>query len=238
MKIDIIVPTYNEQLILEKNIKTLRNYLKINFSDIKFNIIIADNGSKDKTINIAKSLSKRFPEIKYFHLEKSGRGNALKYAWKKSKADICAYMDVDLSAGIENFPQLIKAISDGADIAIGSRYLHNSIVERSLFRSFLSRYYNILLKYFLKVNFSDGQCGFKALNNKIVKNIIPKVKDNHWFFDTEMLYLAEKSGYKIKEIPISWVETRNKYRKSKVKIIPTVMGYLWSITKLKFRKLK
>ena len=237
MRLDIVIPTYNEAKVIAGSIKTLRNFLVQNMSAYDYRIIIADNGSNDDTTKIAKKMMGGINNLSCNHIQQAGRGGALRHTWQNSSADILAYMDADLATDLKDLPSLVKAVENGADIAYGSRFLSTSKVERSPFRDVLSKYYNILLKSFLGVKFTDGQCGFKSINQKIVKNILPRIKDNHWFFDTEMLYLAEKAGYKIKEIPVNWAETRNKYRKSKVKIIPTVCGYLWLIFKLRLRKI-
>lgn len=234
MLINITIPVYNEEKILKQNILVLHKFLKQNIKE-DWETVIADNGSNDRTSKIAKSLAKKLDHLKYLHLEQKGRGRVLKKAWQESRADVLSYMDVDLACDLSSFPKLIQAIKEEADIAIGSRFTAQAQVQRSTFREILSAWYNRLIRFFFRVKFKDGQCGFKAINRKVLENIIPNIKDNYWFFDTEMLVLAERAGYKIKEIPVKWVETRNKYRKSKVKIIPTVLGYLFSILRLKLR---
>ena len=236
MLINITIPVYNEEKILKQNINILYNFLKQNIKE-DWEIVIADNGSTDGTKEIGKSLAKKLDGLKYLCLEQKGRGRALRKTWQESKADILSYMDIDLATDLFYFPKLIEAIKQKADIAIGSRFSPEARVQRSTFRETLSRWYNRLIRFFLRAKFKDSQCGFKAISRKVLKNIVPKVRDNHWFFDTEMLVLAERAGYKIKEIPVRWVETRNRYRKSKVKIIPTVLGYLLSILKLRLRLL-
>lgn len=219
---------------MEKNTNILYNFLKRNVSD-KWEILIMDNGSFDRTSEIAEKLTSQYPkEIKYF-CTKKGRGRALKVAWNKSQADILGYLDADLATNLEALPHLINTIKEGYDIAIGSRLLKNSQVRRSLLRTITSRAYNFILRKYLGVGFKDAQCGFKAVNQKVVKEILPKVKDNDWFFDTEMLVLAEIEGYKIKEIPVEWNEKRGATRKSKVNLILVSLNYLKSILNLKKR---
>lgn len=220
--IDIVIPVYNEEVDLEKSITTLRNFLlKINFQ-YHWRIIIADNASTDNTLNIAKQLSENFFEVNYIHLDKKGRGRALKKSWAESNADIISYMDVDLSTRLEAFPKMISALSEGYDISIGSRLIPGASVKRSFKRELLSRGYNLILKLLFFNKFSDAQCGFKAVTRKVVDNILPRIKDNEWFFDTELLLMGEKENLKIKEIPVTWDEDPQ----TKVNAIKTVKDYL------------
>jgi glycosyltransferase involved in cell wall biosynthesis len=230
MKILIVIPAYNEEKILEKNILRLRNFLVKNIKD-KWEIVIAENGSTDKTLEIAKNLSQKYSDICYFHLTERGRGRALKKALSQSSAEILTYMDVDLSTDLKFFPQLIKFIKEGNDIVIGSRLIRGAEVKRSLLREILSRNYNLLIRFLFNTKIKDMQCGFKAINQKVKKNILPEVKDNEWFFDTELLILAERRGYKIKEIPVRWIEEKE----SKVLLLRTILSYLTSALTLKIR---
>ena len=230
------LPVYNEESILDASVRALYNFLNKELSE-EWLIVIADNASTDKTQNIAKKLKASLPGVEYIRFSKKGRGGALRGTWEKYKdaADIFSYMDIDLASDIKDFPKLVQAVKNGSDIAFGSRFLVSSRVTRSAFRENLSTYYNFFLRWFLKTKFTDGQCGFKAVNRKVIQDIVPLIQDNHWFFDTELLAIAERKGYRLSEIPIRWVETRNKYRKSKVKIIPTVLDYLKKIWRLRKR---
>ena len=205
--IDIIVPVYNEEKCLATNIEKLRQFLIESMSSYSCRIVIVDNGSIDGTLAIAGDLSALHPEVTFMHLELSGRGRALREAWKKSLADIVSYMDLDLSTELSDFPRLIRAIDlDGYDIAIGSRHLPGSRVKRSFKRASLSGSYNLLIRAMFHTAFHDAQCGFKALRREVASELIPLVKDQAWLFDTELLILAEKRGYRIKEIPVTWTE--------------------------------
>lgn len=231
IKVDIVIPVYNEEYILEKSIETLRNYLIKNFK-YDWGIIIADNASIDRTLEKASKLSKKYSDVKVIHLDKKGRGRALRKVWLESDADILSYMDVDLSTKLDAFPELIDAIAkEGYDIATGSRLIKGSKTRRSLKREILSRGYNLLIKLFLSTKFSDAQCGFKAISKGVVKEIIPEVKDNGWFFDTELLVLAEKKGFKIKDIPVEWDEDED----SRVQLYDTMDNYIHSLWRLRKR---
>lgn len=229
-KIEIDLPVYNEESCLEKSIGKLIDFLKS--ADLLNNcrIVIIDNASTDKTPQISKELKNKYSAVDYLRIEQKGRGLALKKAWKKSEADIVSYMDIDLSTNLSYFPELIRVVaSQECDIATGSRMLKNSIVKRSLKREVISRIYIFCLKYFLNVSFDDAQCGFKALNRKVIDNILPQIIDQEWFFDSELLFRCQKANYKIKEIPIEWIEDKN----SKVKIIATAINYLISLIRLR-----
>lgn len=214
MKVNITIPIYNEEDTLERCIGGLTKFLSKNFS-YSWEIVIADNASTDRSLEIAKELSKKFAGVNALHIPVKGRGIALRTSWQKSGADIVSYMDVDLATELSFFPKLIDAIAkEKYDMAIGSRLEKESDVTRSIKREFFSRGYNLLLRALFRVSFRDAQCGFKAFRREIVQKIVPQVKDNKWFFDTELLVRAERQGYKVKGIPVIW----NEAEKSTVKI--------------------
>ncbi|MBI4158948.1 glycosyltransferase family 2 protein [Candidatus Woesearchaeota archaeon] len=232
ISVDIVVPVYNEEKILEKSISTLYNFLEKNFK-YTWNIIIADNASKDNTLDVANSLSKKYKKVKVLHLNQKGRGRALRIAWTKSDADIVSYMDVDLSTDLSFFPIMIDSLIQGYDVATGSRLMEGAEIKRSFKRELLSRGYNVLVRLILGVKYKDSQCGFKAVKREIVNDVVPEVRDNNWFFDSELLFRAHKKGYKIKEIPVKWIEDED----SRVKIVSTVTNYLKSIAVLRLEYL-
>jgi len=223
-KILITLPTYNEELVVKENTLKVADFCQKNLKDFDWQILIADNGSSDRTPNIAEELSRKYRQILFFHIPERGRGYALKKSWSQEYlADIYTYMDIDLATDLNALPLLIKAISEeNYDLAIGSRLKKESKIKRSFKREITSRIYNFLLKIFFRPSFLDAQCGFKAISQKVAQEIIPKIKNNNWFFDTELLILAEKMGFKIKEVPVEWVEKRSEARKSTVKILATV----------------
>ena len=201
----VVIPVYNEEKALPDSIARLRDFLSKNLNH-KWHIVIADNASTDKTFEIAQSLAKQYPDVIPFHIDEKGRGRALRKVWLESKADIVSYMDVDLSTGLDAFPKLVQAIIDGSDIAIGSRLKRGAKTTRGLKREFTSRCYNLIIKVMFFTTLSDAQCGFKALSRDCAQKIIPLIQNNEWFFDTELLLLSIKNGYKIKEIPVTWVD--------------------------------
>ena len=204
--VEVVVPVHNEQRVLEASVGRLHAYLRATFP-YRFRITIADNASTDATWPIAAALQERLPEVRAVRLERKGRGRALRHVWSRSDADVVAYMDVDLSTDLDAFlPLVAPLISGHSDLAIGSRLSRGSAVVRGPRREFISRSYNLLLRTALAARFSDAQCGFKAGRTEIVQALLPAVEDDSWFFDTELLLLAERNGLRIHEVPVDWVD--------------------------------
>lgn len=227
--VDVVIPVYNEERDLARSVVILRDYLQENLP-YHWRIVIADNGSTDNTLGIAQALSQEHPQVDYIHLDQKGRGRALRKAWLESLADIVSYMDVDLSTELKAFPSLVDAIQSGYDIAIGSRLCAGARVRRCLKREFVSRGYNLMVKALFLNRFHDAQCGFKALSREVAQKLVPLVQDQAWFFDSELLLLAEKRGYRIKEIPVEWVEDPD----SRVNILKTAWGDIKGLLRVRF----
>ncbi|WP_308113797.1 glycosyltransferase [Arthrobacter sp. ISL-30] len=206
MALEIVVPVYNEAAILEKSITRLADYLSQEMF-CSWKITIADNSSTDGTGVISQRLASEIPNVGYRRLEVKGRGLALRDAWGASEAKVLAYVDVDLSTDLAALPPLIAPLLSGhSDVSIGTRLRHSSRVVRGTKREFISRSYNLLLRRTMQVGFSDAQCGFKAIRADVAKRLLPFVEDNSWFFDTELLILAERAGLRIHEIPVDWID--------------------------------
>lgn len=201
--VDIVIPVYNEEQALPRSIVILADFLKDNLRN-PWQIIIADNASTDSTKSVSDMLCERYSGINYLYTPQKGRGRALKAAWLDSTADIVSYMDVDLSTDLAHFPEMIDSLDDGFHLAIGSRLSKGSRVSRSLRREVISRGYNLLIKSLFFTPFQDAQCGFKALTRQAAQAIVPHIKNDNWFFDTELLIIAAKRGYKIKQFPVKW----------------------------------
>lgn len=226
----IVVPVYNEEKIIEKSILIIHEHIKKNMK-YPCTILIANNGSTDKTMDVAYRLEKKNSDIKTLDLTYKGRGYALKKAWNQIHADIYIYCDIDLSTDLSSLNDLIDKVRSGNDIVIGSRYHKRSKTKRTILRKTLSKGYNNIIRIFFKTKIHDFQCGFKAINNKIKEKVLPYIKDKEWFFDTELLLCSEHYGYKIKEIPIIWKEKPD----SKVRILQTIFSYINNIIRLKSR---
>jgi glycosyltransferase involved in cell wall biosynthesis len=233
-KVDLVIPVLNEAKALEKSVRTVREFLGRTFP-YPWQVTVADNGSTDGTFEIAQRLARECADVHCFRLEQRGRGRALRHAWTRSDADILAYTDVDLSTELEALEKLCRGIHEGGyDLGTGSRLLPQSQVTRGAKREFISRCYNVFVKCVLFTHYSDAQCGFKAVSKRVVRDIVPQVKDEAWFFDTELLTLAEKQGYRILDVPVRWIDDDD----SRVKIVSTawedikgvmrVRRYLWS----------
>lgn len=229
--LSIVIPVYNEEKILGESIATLRAFLQANVRGV-WEIIIADNGSTDGTFEAARSVVEKGNGVRLLHLDEKGRGGALKAAWRASTAQILCYMDVDLSTDLAALPAVIEALgSGGFDLATGSRLRPESLTTRCWKREVVSRAYNRLLRAVLRTRFSDAQCGFKALTRGVAEKLLPLVQDTGWFFDTELLVLAERMGYRILDLPVRWTERAE----SKVKVIPTALADLRGVVGLRRR---
>ena len=205
-------------------------------SHIGWRVVIADNGSTDSTPEIGSRLSDGLDDVGFLRLDQRGRGRALKAAWRASDADAVAYMDVDLSTDLEALPALVGAIEAGrCDMAIGSRLCPGAhVTGRSLKREVISRAYNLLIRAMFLVRFRDAQCGFKAVSRRAADNIVPLIEDHGWFFDTEMLLVAEKGGYSIEEVPVSWTDDPD----TRVRILSTAWTDFKGLLRMRFGGLR
>ncbi|MEV7131104.1 glycosyltransferase [Streptomyces sp. NPDC093260] len=204
--LDVVIPVYNEEKDLGPCVLRLHEHLARTFP-YAFRITVADNASTDSTPQVAARLAADLPEVDSFRLEQKGRGRALRTVWSASEAPVLAYMDVDLSTDLNALlPLVAPLISGHSDLAIGSRHARSSRVVRGVKREFVSRAYNLILRGSLQARFSDAQCGFKAIRRDVAQALLPLVEDAGWFFDTEMLVLAERAGLRIHEVPVDWVD--------------------------------
>ncbi|MCI0386997.1 bifunctional glycosyltransferase family 2/GtrA family protein [Streptomyces sp. CNQ085] len=204
--LDVVIPVYNEEKDLRPCVHRLHEHLTRTFP-YTFRITVADNASTDTTAQVAAELAERITEVRSFRLERKGRGRALRSVWSASDAPVLAYMDVDLSTDLNALlPLVAPLISGHSDLAIGSRLSRGSRVVRGAKREFVSRSYNLILRGSLQARFSDAQCGFKAIRRDVARVLLPLVEDGGWFFDTELLVLAERAGLRIHEVPVDWVD--------------------------------
>jgi glycosyltransferase involved in cell wall biosynthesis len=226
--VEIVVPVYNEQHALATSIRRLHAYLTEGFP-FSWRIVIADNASTDDTLAIANELAATLPRVEVLHLDAKGRGRALRAAWSGSDAEVVCYMDVDLSTDLRALLPLVAPLLSGhSDLAIGSRLAPGAHVSRSTKREVISRSYNHLLHTLLRAHFSDAQCGFKAARTAVIRDLLPEIRDEGWFFDTELLVLAQRHRLRIHEVPVDWVEDPD----SRVAIASTAMGDLRGVARL------
>ncbi|MEU6978351.1 MULTISPECIES: bifunctional glycosyltransferase family 2/GtrA family protein [unclassified Streptomyces] len=204
--LDVVIPVFNEEKDLEPCVLRLHEHLSRTFP-YDFRVTVADNASTDSTPDVARALAARLSGVRSVRLEQKGRGRALRTVWSASEAPVLAYMDVDLSTDLNALlPLVAPLISGHSDLAIGSRLARSSRVVRGPKREFISRAYNLILRGSLAARFSDAQCGFKAIRREVAERLLPMVEDTGWFFDTEMLVLAERAGLRIHEVPVDWVD--------------------------------
>jgi putative flippase GtrA len=228
LDVEIVVPVYNEEDTLGASIRRLHEFLSNDFP-LSWQIVIADNASTDQTLDVARLLSADLPGVSVLHLRKKGRGRALRAAWLGSPARVVCYMDVDLSTDLRALlPLVAPLISGHSDLAIGTRLARSARVKRGSKREFISRAYNALLRTFLRARFSDAQCGFKAVRADVAKRLLPAVVDEGWFFDTELLVLAQRDGLRIHEVPVDWVDDPD----SRVAIVRTAVDDLRGVARL------
>jgi 4-amino-4-deoxy-L-arabinose transferase-like glycosyltransferase len=225
----VVVPVYNEERCLAASIRRLRSYLDEDFP-FEAVVTIADNASTDRTMAVAAGLAGELTGVRAVHLDEKGRGRALRATWRASDAEVVAYMDVDLSTGLEALlPLVAPLLSRHSDVAIGTRLAHTSRVQRGTKRQLISRTYNALLHTVMRSRFSDAQCGFKAVRRDVLDRLLPLVEDEGWFFDTELLLLAEHQGLRIHEVPVDWIDDPD----SKVQIVQTALADLKGMWRVK-----
>jgi putative flippase GtrA len=227
-QVEVVVPVYNEDAALAMSVRRLHRYLSAEFP-FTWRIVIADNASTDRTPEVAATLARELPSVRWMRLEQKGRGRALRSAWAASDAQVVSYMDVDLSTDLRALLPLVAPLLSGhSDLAIGTRLAHGARVVRGPKRELISRAYNGLLRFSLRARFSDAQCGFKAVRAELVPDLLPAVRDETWFFDTELLVTAQRRGLRIHEVPVDWIDDPD----SRVHIVRTAIDDLRGVARL------
>ena len=226
--VDIVVPVYNEEQILASSIARLVEHLDTTFP-FEWRIVVADNASTDDTGRIADELAAADPRVRHLHLDRKGRGRALRAAWSASDADVVAYTDVDLSSGLTGLLPLVAPLVTGhSDVSVGSRLSSASVVARGPKRELISRCYNVLLRLVFAVRFRDAQCGFKAVRTDVAHLLLPAIEDEAWFFDTELLLIAEHNGLRVHEVPVDWIDDPD----SRVDVTSTALDDLRGVRRM------
>ena len=226
--LDVVVPVHNEEVDLPGSVRRLHAYLTSSFP-FSFRITVADNASDDTTFDVAEGLAHELAGVRVVHLPLKGRGRALHDVWSRSDAAVLAYMDVDLSTDLSALLPLVAPLVTGhSDVAIGTRLARGSRVVRGAKREVISRGYNLLLRGTLAVRFSDAQCGFKAIRRDVARHLLPLVQDTGWFFDTELLVLAQRAGLRIHEVPVDWVDDPD----SRVDVLATALADLRGVARV------
>ena len=227
--LDLVLPVYNEAHVLDGSVARLIDRLS-GMTLPRWRIVIAENGSSDSTAQVAAQLAEQDPRIDWFQIGQPGRGRALRKAWQRSDAEMSFYMDIDLSTDLAVLPRAIAALEAGADLVCGDRLDRESKTQRSFKRDFLSRHYNRLIRWMLHTRaFDDAQCGFKGVCLESIRPLLPLIEDNEWFFDTELLVLAEYAGLSIESLPIKWTEDAD----SRVNIPATIWQDIRGLVRLR-----
>jgi glycosyltransferase involved in cell wall biosynthesis len=227
-QVEIVVPVFNEEHVLSESIGRLHRYLTESFP-FSWRITIADNASTDGTLAVARRLEHELAGIAVLQVPGKGRGRALRAAWSESDAEVACYMDVDLSTDLDALLPLVAPLVSGhSELAIGTRLAPGARVTRGPKRELISRAYNRLLRMALRARFSDAQCGFKAGRTDALRRLLPEVRDDAWFFDTELLVLAQRGGLRVHEVPVDWVDDPD----SRVEIVPTAIEDLRGVGRL------
>ncbi len=228
--VEIVIPVHNEEAALETSLRRLTSFLgERGAFPFSWRLVIADNASTDGTLERARRLARELAGVEAIHLGAKGRGRALRAAWSASDAKVLCYMDVDLSTDLAGLLPLVAPLLSGhSDIAIGTRLARGSRVVRSARREFVSRSYNGLLRLVLRARFSDAQCGFKAIRADVCERLLPLVRNEEWFFDTELLVLAQRARLRIHEVPVDWIEDPD----SRVSIVSTAFEDLRGVARL------
>ena len=230
--VELVIPCLNEAHVLPQSVRKLHAFMSREMAGYEWSIVIADNGSVDGTLAVAERLSVELPAVRCVRLEQRGRGRALRRVWTESRADIVAFTDADLSINIAQLPALVYAVArSDCDIAVGSRFLPGSrVTGRPWQRTITSWGYSLLFRIMFQTAFRDAQCGFKALSRVVADDLVPLVADNGWFFDSELLILAEKCGYRIAELPVTLSDDPD----SRVRILRTALANVLGLCRLKF----
>ena len=229
--VEVVVPVFIEAAVLRRSVRRLHRYLDTTFP-FSWRITIADNGSTDATFRIATALADELSSVRAVHIDRKGRGIALREVWSASDADVLAYMDVDLSTGLDAFlPLVAPLVSRHSDVAIGSRLVSGATVVRGAKREAISRLYNAMLRVVFRTRVRDAQCGFKAVRADVAHRLVPAIADNGWFFDTELLLLAERNRMRVLEVPVDWFDDAD----SRVHIVSTVLADLAGMARMAWR---
>lgn len=233
-RVVITIPCYNEEDVLEKSLRRVHAHCAEKLGDYRWELLIADNASTDRTPDIGRRLADELERVRYHRSDRKGRGQVLRACWTHHPADIHAYMDSDLATELSCLRPLLDAVRNGADAAVGCRLMAGArVIGRSLSREVSSRGYNVVLKLFFRVRFRDAQCGFKAAGRRVLERVVPRTRDDHWFFDSEMLILSERMGLTLREVPVTWEE--HMHRDTKVKLFRDISFFIRQVLRLRRR---
>ena len=204
----LIIPAYNESARIRPTLEQVLGYIQEKSWDAE--VLVVDDGSKDDTAAIVREYGRTHPQVRLVENgQNRGKGFSVRNGMLRAQGDICLLTDADLSSPITESQKLFAAISEGADIAIGSRWLRAELqTERQpLYRQLFGRIFNLLLRIVLGLKFKDTQCGFKAFRREAAQQIFSLQKIERWGFDPEILFLAQQFGFSVMEVPVFWAHS-------------------------------
>ena len=233
MKISIIVPAYNEEQRIGRTIGEIKHFIQSRKLD--WDILIVDDGSTDKTVEAAVGALKGEHRVRYkfIHNDRNrGKGYSVRQGMLSADGDLLLFTDADLSTPIQEIEKLIRAIDEGYDVAIGSRGLEDSQVEvhQNIVRETMGVIYNRIARLLTFKGIRDSQCGFKMFRRNVARELFELQRINGFSFDAEVVYLAQKRGFKIKELPVAWRNSPS----SKVHILWDPIAMLWDLCRIYF----
>ena len=231
MKLLVVIPAHNEEAIIAKNLERVFEVFPPLLSAYDWRVVVAENGSSDTTVSRVQNLTTTYPRLELMSLTERGKGNAIRTAWGAQDADLFLFMDADLSAELSDIPRLLDALTE-ADLAIGSRSHKEARIRRSALRTIISHTYNAMARLALSLPIQDFQCGFKAVRQHVVRDLLPKTTHSGFFFDTELIALALHEDYHVAQVPITWTESGTGGRRSQIKLGRTsfeLLSNLWEL---------
>jgi glycosyltransferase involved in cell wall biosynthesis len=237
MRLNVTIPALNEEAMLPDTIRKVNARLLADFPDGYWIIVVADNNSTDSTPRLTAAMLPEYSHLRYVRLERRGKGYGIRSGWEAYPADVNVFMDADLATDLDALKPLVETAARVGGIALGSRYHPASEVNRSPFRLLVSRGYRLVFRLWLDLRVRDAACGFKAVSAEVLSKIVPLVRDNRWFFDTELLVRAQRAGYPLTEVPVRWIEEAPGGRRSRVNVADVAAQYLKACANLR-RELK
>jgi dolichyl-phosphate beta-glucosyltransferase len=204
-RISIVIPAYNEAPRLGPTLDRVLDFVRKQGWDAE--VIVVDDGSRDGTADIVRGYGKNNEIVRLLQNPGNrGKGYSVRNGVMNANGQIILFTDADLSSPIEEAPKLLEVIESGADVAIGSRWMRSELQTRrqSVARQVLGRVFNLLLRVVLRLDFKDTQCGFKAFRRNAARALFPLQKIERWGFDPEILFLADRAGFRVVEVPVRW----------------------------------